>query len=160
METKLKYQIKLLIKFFISGLVLSGLTAFPIEWQLSIATNWLSHLNVNNNLSDWIRLAYHGIKETNQKYPFISYGTDWLAFAHLVIGILFIGPLRNPVKNIWIIEFGLIACLGIFPLAFIAGSIRGIPFYWQLIDCSFGLIGGMLLWICYNKIKALEKLTI
>jgi hypothetical protein len=55
-----------------------------------------------------------------------------------------------------VIEFGIIACLAIFPLALIAGSIRGIPFFWQIIDCSFGVFGGIVLWVCYLKIKMLQ----
>jgi hypothetical protein len=40
----------------------------------------------------------------------------------------------------------------------IAGSIRGIPFFWQLLDCSFGLIGGLLLFLLYRKIRQLERM--
>ena len=36
---------------------------------------------------------------------------------------------------------GIAACLAVIPLALICGPIRGIPFYWRLIDCSFGVIG-------------------
>jgi hypothetical protein len=86
----------------------------------------------------------------------LLYGYDWLAFAHFILAILFIGPYRYPVKNIWVIQFGLIACVLIFPLAFIAGSFRGIPFGWQLIDCSFGVVGAIPLWICYHKAKQLS----
>ena len=45
----------------------------------------------------------------------------------------------------------------IFPLAFIAGPIRGITFYWQLIDCSFGVFGFALLHRCCKDILSLEK---
>jgi hypothetical protein len=48
----------------------------------------------------------------------------------------------------------------IFPLAFICGPIRHIPFYWQLIDCSFGIIGIIPLFFCYRWIKQLEILTL
>ena len=72
-----------------------------------------------------------------------------------MLEVLFIGTLKNPVKNIWVIEFGIIACVMIFSLALIAGSIRDIPFFWQLIDCSFGAIGLVPLIICYLKIKNL-----
>jgi hypothetical protein len=160
METKLRTQIKRLIILFIIGLVLSGITAFPIELQLGIANQWITYLKWDNGLTQWVELVYKGITETNAKYPFIAYGTDWLAFAHLVIAVAFTGPLRDPVKNIWVIEFGMIACIAIFPLAFIAGAVRGIPFYWRLIDCSFGIFGGILLWICYRKIKTLERITL
>ena len=70
----------------------------------------------------------------------------------------FWGPLKNPVKNIWVIEFGMIACLMVIPLALIAGPIRQIPFYWILIDCSFGVFGIIPLYVCRKWIYTLEKL--
>jgi hypothetical protein len=88
----------------------------------------------------------------------LSYGTDWLAFAHIVIAVAFIGPWRDPVKNIWVIEFGMIACIMVFPLAFIAGGIRDIPLFWKLIDCSFGVLGFIPLYYCYSLIKQLERI--
>lgn len=84
---------------------------------------------------------------TYAHYPWVAYGTDWLAFAHLALAVLFIGPWRDPVRNIWVIEFGLLACLGVLPLALICGPIRGIPFYWRLIDCSFGVLAFLPLWL-------------
>lgn len=101
----------------------------------------------------WLSTVYEAVKATNAAYPHLSYGTDWLAFAHLLLAVLFIGPAKDPVRNIWVIQFGIIACIAIFPLAFIAGSIRHIPFFWQLIDCCFGAIGiiPLLLAYCYTK---------
>jgi len=154
----LRTQIRLCILLVIIGLVISGLTAFPIEWQLQLANRWIASWQWEGDLAQWLKLAYQGVRETNAKYPFVSYGTDWLAFAHLVIAIAFIGPLRDPVRNIWVIEFGIIACIAVFPLAFTAGAVRGIPVYWRLIDCAFGLVGGSLLWLCRTKIKQLENL--
>ena len=111
----------------------------------------------DTGLGSWIDRVYVGVKTTNEQFPFIGYGYDWLAFAHIVIAIAFIGPIKDPVKNIWIIEFGCIACVAVIPLAFIAGHIRHIPIYWQLIDCSFGVIGLIPLLICHKKIKQLEQ---
>jgi len=56
-----------------------------------------------------------------------------------------------------VITFGLIACAGVVPLALIAGGIRGIPFPWRLIDCSFGVVGFVPLLICRRLIGALER---
>ncbi len=156
-ESKLRKKIKTLILIFIVFLALSGLTAFPLEWELSILVN----LTKNSPLivRDWISSVYEAIKETNSKYPFMSYGTDWLAFAHLVIAVAFIGPLKDPVRNIWVIQFGMYACLMVTPLALLCGPIRHIPFYWRMIDCSFGLIGIIPLYICYKYILKLELLT-
>lgn len=140
--------------FFIISLVISGITAFPLEWELSILSGLVK--DAPPLISQWCSSVYEAIRETNAKYPFMSYGTDWLAFAHIVLGVVFIGPLRDPVRNIWVIQFGMIACVMVIPLAFIAGTVRGIPFYWQLIDCSFGVFGLIPLWICYKKARQLE----
>ena len=55
-----------------------------------------------------------------------------------------------------IITFGLIACAGVLPLALIAGPLRGIPLFWRLIDCSFGVLGAVPLLICRRHIRQLE----
>lgn len=85
-------------------------------------------------------------------------GTIGWRFAHFVIAIAFIGPYKNPVKNIWVIEFGMIACVLILPYAFAFCALRGIPYWWTLIDCSFGVFGIIPLWICRQKILEMEKL--
>ncbi|HTE00618.1 MAG TPA: hypothetical protein VK668_15100, partial [Mucilaginibacter sp.] len=55
--------------------------------------------------------------------------------------------------------FGMIACVMIFPLAFIAGPVRGIPIYWRFIDCSFGIIGFIPLYYTRKYIKQLTGIT-
>src|SRR5437870_13113633 len=85
--------------------------------------------------------------------------SDLLAFGHFVIAIAFIGPLRNPVKNIWVVEFGMIACVLVVPFALVMGGVRGIPFGWRLVDCSFGVFGIIPLWFCRQQIKHLTKLA-
>jgi hypothetical protein len=110
-------------------------------------------------MGTWINNIYHAIKTTNSQFPWLSYGTDWLAFAHLMIAVLFIGPLRDPVRNIWAVHFGMIACAAIFPLAFIAGPVREIPFFWRLIDCSFGVIGFVPLFLCNKYIRRLDTMA-
>jgi hypothetical protein len=156
-EDQLRKKIRLSLVLFIVLLILSGVTAFPLESELSFLVKWST--DAPPFLKEWLVRVHNAIYETNAKYPFMSYGTDWLAFAHLVIATAFIGPLRDPIKNIWVIEFGMIACLMIFPLAFICGPIRGIPFYWQLIDCSFGVFGIVPLYYCRKQILALQTLT-
>jgi hypothetical protein len=154
-EAQLKRKIRRWLVFFIVLLALSGITAFPIETELRIAMDHLSAFTPA--MQQWLSTIYNAVKTTNQLYPYLSYGTDWLAFAHLVIAIAFIGPLRDPVRNIWVLQFGMIACVLIIPLAFIAGPIRHIPFFWQLVDCSFGVFGIIPLYIVYGHIKKLEQ---
>ena len=149
----LQRRIKICLWVIIIGLVLSGITAFTLESELAVLN---SHLSPGSPMANWINTIYNAVKTTNAQFPWLSYGTDWLAFAHLVIAVVFIGPLRDPVKNIWVIHFGMIACVAILPLAFIAGSIRGIPFFWRLIDCSFGVIGFVPLYFANKYIRMLE----
>jgi len=157
----LQTRIRSTILFFIIGLVISGITAFPIETEINlfdtyfINSVWLQ--NYLPSIHSFLITVSKGVHETAKNYPFIFYGTDWLAFAHIVIGTAFIGPLRDPVRNIWVIEFGMIACLMVIPLAFICGPIRGIPFIWRIIDCSFGLFGIIPLWFTRKWILELEK---
>jgi len=54
-----------------------------------------------------------------------------------------------------VLIFGLIACAGVIPLALIAGQIRGIPIYWRLIDCSFGVFGAIPLLLCLRWVRQL-----
>jgi hypothetical protein len=152
-------QIKWWLWIFIAGLVISGITAFPLESELR-AFGTFVNADANAATSPfaaWIVRVRDALIDTNAKYPFLAYGTDWLAFAHLVIAVAFIGPLRDPVRNVWVIQFGMIACAMVIPLALIAGEVRGIPFGWRLIDCSFGVLGIVPLWLCYREIRRLER---
>ncbi len=147
-------KICLLILFFIVALILSGVTAFPVETELQ----WLlNHPSLVPSFADaWLKDVYSALVETNAKYPMLAYGFDWLAFAHIVIALAFIGPLKDPVKNKWIIDWAMLACIAIFPLAFIAAPIRHIPMFHVLIDCSFGVVGLIPLYFCRKWIRELE----
>jgi hypothetical protein len=147
---------------FVVCLVLGGATAFPLVHELRWTEDVLRSLSVPHylpTLMDWIVQVRQGLDTADTDYPFLLYGTDWLAFAHLVIAIAFYGPYRDPVRNIWVVEFGMIACAGIVPLALICGPIRGIPFWWTVIDMSFGIIGIVPLYVVRRKIKRLEAVT-
>ena len=145
------------IGLFIVGLVLSGVTAFPLESELRLAVRVCDHFAwVPVGLSAWFHQVSDALTDENARYPFLAYGTDWLAFAHLTLAVLFIGPWRDPVRNKWVLAFGFIACGGVLLLALIAGPVRGIPFYWRLIDCSFGVVGALVLWPAYRAVQKLE----
>ncbi len=73
--THLRRNIRTLLIIFIVGLVLSGITAFPIETELQIAHDVISTSSTRNELTNWLEHVYTGVHETNQKYPFIAYGT-------------------------------------------------------------------------------------
>jgi len=71
---------------------------------------------------------------------------------------LFIGPYKNPVQNKWVIEFGIIACVLVLPYVFFAGYFRGIPIWWRIGDCSFGVFGFLLLWYCRHLLLQIENI--
>lgn len=150
---------------FMVGLIVSGLTAFPLETELRVLCSIVgvdpaAPPSDYAGLQHWIAVVAEGLRETYAKYPFIAYGTDWLAFAHLVIAIAFIGPYIDPVRNSWVVTFGIIACLGVIPLALIAGAIRQIPFCWRLIDCSFGIFGIIPLMLVRKDTILLQTLEV
>jgi hypothetical protein len=150
-------RIRICVAIVIIGLVLSGLTAFPLVHESGILLHFVERLIPDGvGLSGWISKVHEGLVETSRRYPFLAYGTDWLAFAHLVLAVLFVGPWRDPVRNRWVIEFGLIACAGVLPLALIAGPIRGIPLFWRVGDCSFGILGAIPLLIALKAVHRME----
>jgi hypothetical protein len=153
---------RLVLGAFIVALVLSGVTAFPLLHELELLARWLGiptfiSPESQTGLRFWIATVRGGLRAMHESYPWLAYGTDWLAFGHIVIALFFIGPWRNPVANAWVLKTGLVACAGIVPLAFICGTIRGIPFYWQLIDCSFGLFGALPLLYCLALTRRLRE---
>jgi hypothetical protein len=161
-EILLRRRIKFLTWFFIFGLVVSGATAIPLEWELDILARILgvgdqTSSQVNSGLGHWILRVREGLHDTGARYPFMAYGTDWLAFGHFAIAVAFIGALKDPVRNKWLFTFGMIACAMIIPYAFIMGGVRGIPVYWRLIDCSFGIVGIFPVWYCLRAANELER---
>lgn len=149
-------RIRLYLGFFIVGLVLSGLTAFPLVTEVGLLRSLCGAGTALGgawpSLASWIERVHAGLVETDQKFPFILYGTDWLAFAHLVIAVAFWGPYDDPVRNRWVIRFGMIACLAVVPMALLAGAYRGIPLFWRCIDCSFGILGIIPLWMADREV--------
>ena len=144
---------------FVVGLVISGVTAFPLEAELRSLSGMLHASPAPEllpGLVEWIDRVHHALVTTGAEYPFLSYGTDWLGFAHLVIAVAFIGPLLDPVRNIWVLRFGMIACVMVIPFALIAGAVRGIPLGWQLIDMSFGVVGIIPAYLAYRLTRPME----
>lgn len=78
---------RLVLGTFMVGLVLSGVTAFPLAWELRLLTAWFG---INSSLPPehytglafWLATVSRGLHETYAAYPWVAYGTDWLAFAH------------------------------------------------------------------------------
>jgi hypothetical protein len=161
-KTLLQRRIRYLLVFFMCALAVSGLTAIPLQWELRVlmplmeqAARW--GLNFPP-FSQWVVRINDAVQNGYGQYPFLAYGTDWLAFGHVAIALAFIGPLRDPIKNIWVIEFGMIACLLVIPWTLMFGVMREIPFFWQLIDMSFGILGIVPLWVRQSILRLRSEL--
>jgi hypothetical protein len=133
-------QIRIAVGIVIAGLVVSGVTAIPLLHELNFLAKLLASDGGQTDLSRWILKVREGLEVTYEEYPFIAYGTDWLAFAHLMIALFFILPWRDPVRYEGVLKVGVAASLGVIPLAFICGPLRGIPLGWRILDGSFGLL--------------------
>lgn len=134
-------------------LVLSGVTAFPLVHEV----RWVDGWDLPGVVGDWISRVREGLDATDARYPFLFYGTDWLAFAHLMIAVAFYGVWRDPVRNVWVVEWAMIACVGIIPLAAVCVPLRGLPLWWMPIDMAFGVFGIVPLLVLRRMIKRLER---
>jgi hypothetical protein len=90
-------RFRAMLGFFIFGLVMSGITAFPLQRELGtvVAVRGLEQVspaNARNSFDHWILTVRDGLRDSYGRHPWLAYGTDWLAFAHIVIAVFFIGP--------------------------------------------------------------------
>ena len=160
-QIRILRRLRWTLGLFILALILSGITAFPLQRELEQIAAIRGLENVapaaaGNGFDRWILIIRDGLRESYSRHPWLAYGTDWLAFAHIVIAVFFIGPFRDPVRNVWVIQAGIVACALVIPLALICGAVREIPMGWRLIDCSFGVIGALPLYYGLRLTRALE----
>lgn len=144
-------MVRWLTAVFMAGLLISGITAIPLTAEvdalvkLTGAEARLGSPDAGNSpaWAVWLTRIQASLHATAEQHPALFYGTDWLAFGHLVIALAFVGAWRDPVQNRWLFDFGLIACALVIPWALLFGELRGIPLWWRLIDCSFGVLGAL-----------------
>src|SRR5205814_1009918 len=114
--------------FFMLALIFSGITAFPLQGELQQVVAWrgldgLAPADASHDFDRWILTVRDGLRESYLWHPWLAYGTDWLAFAHIIIAMFFIGPLIDPVRNVWVLQAGMIACGLVVPLALVCGAV-------------------------------------
>jgi len=156
-EHTLRRRIKWLTWLFIIGLFISGVTAIPLRPEINRLQDFLLKHADASAMTEWVMRIHDALEQVAAQYPFLFYGTDWLAFGHFMIALAFVGVLRDPVRNRWLFDFGLIACVLVIPYAFVFGGVRGIPVWWRLVDCSFGIFGFIPLWFCRRWARELEN---
>ena len=117
-----------------------------------------AHVSAGTPVFDWISQVHHALVVTASTAPFLAYSTDSLALAYILFAILFLGPYRDPVRNQWVIDFGLICCVGILLLAVISGPLRGIPVSWRLINMCFAVVCALPLLLCRHYLNLLRHI--
>jgi len=161
---QLTRRFRFILLFFIAALVASGLTAIPLRWELDVLASLFgidpqTDPATLTGLSHWIATVRNGLDATYGSYPFMAYGTDWLAFAHVIIAVFFLGPLIKPGSNDWVLVAGMIACVLVIPFALLMGGLRGIPVGWRWIDCSFGFFGFFPLLYCWFLGRRISRMS-
>ncbi|NQT37725.1 MAG: hypothetical protein HQ581_09565, partial [Planctomycetes bacterium] len=139
------------------GLLVSGITVWPAVGELKMAVGLVwGDAEPTGDLHRFVLRAVEGLETVEADYPFMLYAHDWLAFAHIVLAILFAGAIRDPVRNVWIVQCGLVICLLVPVLAGICIPIRGLPMVWFWIDCAFAPAAALPLWIALRDIRRAE----
>jgi hypothetical protein len=136
--------------------------AFPLQLELEKIVQLrglegVAPADAGNGFDRWSLTVRDGLRESYARHPWLAYGTDWLAFAHIAIAVFFIGSFLDPIRNVWVLQAGVIACFLVVPLALVCGAARQIPWGWRLIDCSFGVIGALPLWYCLRLSRTLKS---
>jgi hypothetical protein len=148
---------KLMIGIVVFGLLVSAVTIWPAipELKMAVRIAW-GDAEPTGVLHSFVVRTIEGLEAMEADYPFILYAHDWLAFAHIVLAILFAGAIKDPIRNVWIVQCGLIMCALIPVLAGICVPIRGIPWVWFWIDFAFAPGAALPLWIALRDIKRTE----
>ena len=138
------------------GLFVSGVTIWPWDIELSAAISTLQAMKGPEPLIQLLQEIQHDMRMLDENNSFVLYIADWLAFAHLVLAALFLMALKDPIRNVLVIRFGILCSLSVPILAITCIPMRGIPLFWILIDSSFALCA-IPLWIALRDIKRLEQ---
>lgn len=160
-NSNLLFRYRLVLGLFMIGLIVSGISAFPLQSELSIVSRMLGISDPAAyadlpGLRRWIGFVHFGLNETYSRFPFFGYASDWLAFGHFVIAAFFILPFADPPRYRGVLQVGLAACAGVIIIALICGPLRDIPLLWRLIDCSFGILGAIPLLYCLHLTREMS----
>ena len=149
---------KVMLGIVAFGLFVSGVTVWPAVPELKTAVSivW-GDAEPAGGLHAFLVKSIEGLEYVQTHYPFMLYAHDWLAFAHICLAILFAGAIRDPVRNVWIVQCGLIYCALVPVLAVICIPLRGIPFYWFWIDFAFAPGAAVPLAVALWDIRRVER---
>lgn len=138
------------------GLFLSGVTIWPWEVELELLLSILAAIDGPQRLVETIERILADMRMLRDAGSFVLYVADWLAYAHLVLAALFVMAMKDPVRNILVVRFGILCCLTVPILAVTCIPMRGLPLFWIFIDSSFAL-ASLPLWIALRDLRRLEE---
>jgi len=155
--------IRLMLAIVAVGLTLAGLTTFWLPWEVTKLLDIVfdrSSTSIPFFSSEYQLLVQveKGLQYLQTSFPQFFLGTDYLGFAHIMFALLFIGAMGDPLKNKWVIQFGMIAAVVVIPCAFLFGFVRGLPFIHYLVDASFGIGAVIPFFVAMREMKKVEKL--
>lgn len=140
------------------GLFVSGVTIWPAVRELKAGVRLLwGDTTPTGPIHAFLVRAIESLEQTQSTQAFLLYGYDWLAFAHIVLAILFAGAIRDPVRNVWVVQCGLIMCALVPVLAAVCVPLRGMPHQWFWVDCAFAPGAALPLWIALRDIRRAER---
>jgi len=161
---QLLYRIRAALMVVMIGLVGSGLTTFPVVWEVGLLNQWFGGTSVFSNyapdIAKFVSHIHEGVIYTDNHYPFLFYGLDWLGFAHIAIALVFVGVLRDPVRNQWVIEWAVMICLLVVPAIFAFGVARSMPIFWSFVDGMFPLMALIPLCLAWYWTRAMSVLSV
>jgi hypothetical protein len=149
-------RVRAMLGFVAGGLFISGVTIWPWELELTLAISILDGLAVFEPLRALLQELLSDMLALREKDSFVLYIADWLAFAHLILTALFLMAIRDPVRNILVVRFGILCSLSVPLLAVTCVPLRGIPLFWILVDSSFALCAIPLL-LALRDLRLLES---
>jgi len=149
---------RLMLAIVAGGLLVSGVTIWPASWELETLVDVVWGPGpASGVMHGFILRVIEAIEQVGAKHPFLFYAGDWLVFAMIVLAILFYGARRDPVRNVWIVQCGLIMCVLVPVLAGVCVPLRGLPAGWFWVDTAFAPAAGLPLWIALRDIRRIEK---
>jgi hypothetical protein len=161
-QKKVLRKIRVYLVIFFLGILFSLHTVMFVEVETAFFVKHFGQGTLTAEklpfFSEWIENLHLSISETYKTYPVMAYCMDWLTYACVVFAMFIIGPIKDPIKNIWVIQVYMLGCILGMLLPFIVGPMREIPIFWRFLDGSFGLMGFIILLIPYRLIKKLETI--
>ncbi len=151
-------RIRWTLGLIIASLLLSGLGTIPLQWLVGVLCRMLL---ANRDLHElapglvaWVEGVLAQLTGAAQQ-TLLNYTLDWLSLAQVAVALVFIGPWRAPVRNAWVVDWGLISCGLIVVAAPLAVLWRGIPVAWAVVDVLLGVGGFAGLWLCRRDLRHL-----